>query len=315
MASTAAVTSCQDCSRAVGALVVLASPSPRSKESWSAPPRAEARRAHPEQADALARVDAGQQRGRHLADGATGGDRARPACASAVCSERSLNFTFTVTVRADAATRRAAWWPPTRPCAATWRSSSAGSTRSWLKVSSCPIDLLGRFGLTGIGVLAPGQRGQVGAAGLAQPAHHGVERQRGQVAHRAHAQVVQALRRGRSDAPERLDVVRVEERQLVGRARPGARRGRARARPGWPGAWRRARRAWRSSWSVRCPTAQPRCSSSRTRSRRPCAMASGGPSRRSAPATSMKASSRPIGSTIGVTSREERCAARALTSA
>jgi hypothetical protein len=89
----------------------------------------------------------------------------------------------------------------------TWRSSSCGSIRSWLNVSSCPIDLVGR--------LPAGQGGQVHPARLAQAARHRVERQRGQVAHRLHSEVTQALGRGRADAPERLDVVAVQEDQLL----------------------------------------------------------------------------------------------------
>ena len=74
----------------------------------------------------------------------------RPSVCERVCRERSLNLTFTVTVRAavDAPRSMVATDSAMR---STWRSSSCGSTRSWLKVSSCPIDLLGRFGLTGSG--------------------------------------------------------------------------------------------------------------------------------------------------------------------
>ncbi len=59
------------------------------------------------------------------------------------------------------------------------------------------------------------------------------------------------------------------------------------------------------------PTAQSRWSSSCTRRRRPEAMSTGGPSSRTAPATSMKASSRPMGSTIGVTSARTLCSSAA----
>ena len=38
MASTAAVTSCQDCSRVVALSVPSSRPSPRSKDNWSPPP-------------------------------------------------------------------------------------------------------------------------------------------------------------------------------------------------------------------------------------------------------------------------------------
>ncbi len=236
----------------------------------------------------------------------------RPRVCDRVCSDRSLNFTFTVIVRADVDAPRSIVATDSA-MRSTWRSSSCGSTRSWLKVSSCPIDLLGRLGLTGIGVLAAGERRQMGAARLAEPPHQGVWREGGQVAHGAHAEVVQALGRGRADPPQRLDIVAVQERELVGRPRPGRRPAPGGARPGWPVAWRPARRAWRSSSSARSRRRRPAASSSCTRRRRPWAIWSGGPSRRSAPATSMKASSRPIGSTIGVMSARILCSS-ALTS-
>ena len=161
------------------------------------------------------------------------------------------------------------------------------------------------------GVLTPGQCGQVHPAGLAQPAHQGVGRQVGQLPHRAHAQVVQSLGRGRSHAPEGLDVVSHGGRRAPRRARPGTRRAPVRDRGAWPGAWPPARRAWRSSSNARCPPRSAGASRRPPARRRPRAMTSGGPSRRSAPATSMKASSSPIGSTIGVTSWRMRCSCRA----
>ena len=65
-----------------------------------------------------------------------------------------------------------------------------------------------------VGILAAGQGRQMGAAGLAEAAHQGVDRDAGQITDAAHAEVVQALRRRRTHAPERLDVVPVQELEL-----------------------------------------------------------------------------------------------------
>ena len=57
MASTAAVTSCHDCSRAWRSRCASPTPSPRSNDSWSATGCPQPRGADAEQADALPRVD------------------------------------------------------------------------------------------------------------------------------------------------------------------------------------------------------------------------------------------------------------------
>ena len=81
----------------------------------------------------------------------------------------------------------------------------------------------------------------------------------------------------------------------------GRRPGPARVRFGWPGAWPPGRRAWRSFWSVRC---RPRTPGAVRRA--PLGAALGrccrGPEEAHGAATSTNASSRPIGSTMGVTS-------------
>ena len=65
---------CQDCSRAMALSLASSRPSPRSKESWSAPPALSPDALDPEQAGCPRRVDARQQRRRHLPDGAARGD-------------------------------------------------------------------------------------------------------------------------------------------------------------------------------------------------------------------------------------------------
>ena len=121
----------------------------------------------------------------------------------------------------------------------TWRSSSPASTRSWLKVSSWPIDLFGRFGLTGSGSSPRARAARWAPLALPRRRTSVSSGQRGQVAHGAHAEAVQALRRGGPHAPERLDVVGVEELELGRRfdeddAGPGLQTGPA--RPGLGGA-------------------------------------------------------------------------------
>ena len=101
----------------------------------------------------------------------------------------------------------------------TWRSSSARVHQVLAEGLLVP-DRLGRtVGRDRAGVLAPGQRGQMEPAGLAQPAHQCLGRNGGQLAHGAHAELVQAGGRGRTDAPQRLHLVAVQERQLGRRAR------------------------------------------------------------------------------------------------
>ncbi len=225
----------------------------------------------------------------------------RPIVCERVWIEKSLNFTFTVTVRValdsprnmvatDSAMRKA------------WRSSSAASTRSWLKVSSCPIDLLGRLGLTGSGssprasaerwapLAFPSRRTRVSSGSAARSPTVRTPRPRSRCAvagptpHSACTSC--ACRKANSPSDDT-------------RTTPGPGSSPARLARGLA-----AREASLAIIFERpMPTAQPSRSSARTRSRRPRAMCSGDPKRRRAPATSMNASSRPIGSTIGVMSR------------
>ena len=109
---------------------------------------------------------------------------------------------------------------------------------------------------------APGQRGQVGAVGPADPADEHVLGQRRQLADGARPP-------GRAGAwpwPGRRPT---GPRPAGGGGRPAPRparprppRGPAPSRPGWPGAWPPGTPAWRSAWSGRCPTEQSRRSSS-----------------------------------------------------
>ena len=209
-----------------------------------------------------------------------------------------MNLTLTVTVRAalpeprsmvatDSAMRRA------------WRSSTARSVRSWLNVSSCPIDLVGRSGVTGSGS-SPRAR-----AARCSPLAWPNRRARVSDGSAARSPTVRTPRscrrvgRGRSHPPQRLDRVRVEEVDLGVRSDREPHRAPARVRPGWPAAWPPARPAWRSSWSARPP---PR---SRATARRapfgaaPGRSARADPAGARAPATSRNASSSPIGSTWG----------------
>ncbi len=78
-----------------------------------------------------------------------------------------------------------------------------------------PDRLGGPVGTHRIGVLAPGQRSQMGAARLAQATHQRVEGQGGQIAHRPHAEIVQPLGRRRSHSPQCLDVMGGEEGALA----------------------------------------------------------------------------------------------------
>ena len=255
MASTAAVASCHDCSRAVALWLSSASPSPRSKESWSTPP--------------AARPEALTPRRRMPSPGSTPDSSAAATCPMAPpvaigrsrvcerdCSDRSLNLTLTVIVRAELDAPRS-MVATDSAMRSTWRSSSCGSTRSWLKVSSCPIDLLGRFGLTGSGSSPRDSAARWAPLALPRRRTTVSSGQRRQVAHRLHAQVVQALRRRRAHAPQRLDGVPVQEGQLVLRLDQVHARARLAGRPGWPAAWPPARPAWRSSWSARCRRRTP----------------------------------------------------------
>ncbi len=65
------------------------------------------------------------------------------------------------------------------------------------------------------GVVGPGEGGEVQTVGPADAADDDLLVQRGQLTNRPDADVVQPLRRRRTDTPERLDGQRVEERQLV----------------------------------------------------------------------------------------------------
>ena len=167
------------------------------------------------------------------------------------CKDKSLNLILTVIVRAELEAPRS-MVATESAMRSTWRSSSCASTRSWLKVSSCPIDLLGRFGLTGSGSSPRDSARQVGAARLAQATDQGVERERGQIAHRAHARD----RAGASPSPDPHPTTPRRRARAGTPAHPPARRetrpGPARGRSGWPAAWPPARPAWRSFWSDRC---------------------------------------------------------------
>ena len=67
-------------------------------------------------------------------------------------------------------------------------------------------DRLGRpVGTTGSGSSPRASAARWAPLALPETAHHRVGRDGGQVAHGAHAEVVQALRRGRAHAPQRLD--------------------------------------------------------------------------------------------------------------
>ena len=157
-------------------------------------------------------------------------------------------------------------------------------------------------------IVAAGERGEMGPTRLAQPAHHGVDREGGEVADGAHTEVVQALRGRRADAPQRLDGVVVQELELdvgLDDVHAGARR-----EPGPAARGLAAREASLAMSLARpMPTEQP----SRAR-RGPAAQAvgdlAGRPEEPQRPATSTKASSRPIGSTSGVTSGGSCAAAR-----
>ncbi len=182
----------------------------------------------------------------------------------------------------------------------TWRSSSAGSTRSWLKVSSCPIDLAGRLVSTGLGSSprARANRDVVHSTLPRRPTSVSPGNRR-QIRHGAHAESCRRLAVAGPTPQSASTLMAVEKGKFdVGRDQDG-RLVRRRARPG-----SRGFRGTRSQLGdhFRTPDANgavegelgPHPVSN------PCAMVSGGPSLRIAPATSRNASSRPIGSTRGV---------------
>ena len=90
MASTAAVTSCQDCSRAVALWLLLVAAVPEVEGRAGPPPPAlRPRHADPEQPDALAGVDAGQRAPAATCPMAPPVAMGRPRVCERVCSERS----------------------------------------------------------------------------------------------------------------------------------------------------------------------------------------------------------------------------------
>ena len=232
-------------------LVVLTEPVPEIERELIHPAGGEPRGAHAEETDPLARIDAGQQRRGHLPDGPARGDGSlhgvRP---------RQQRQVLELDLDRD------------RPRRAR-RAAQHGCNRlghpqhvalELVRIDEVlaegllvPDRLVGPVRVDRIGVLAAGQRRQVGAARLAESTHHRVEGQ-------APPGLPRCARRDRAGAwpwPDRRPTVPRPHGRAGTRARrpapPGTRPGRARARPGWPAAWPPARRAWRSFWSVRCP--------------------------------------------------------------
>ena len=122
-----------------------------------------------EQPDAIAWVDARHQGGRHLSDGAPRADGAGEGVRAGLQGE-VLELDLDRDGAGRASMRRAAWWPPTPPCAG--RGARVRPGRDVLAEGLLMADRLGRSVRGSPGrVLAPGQRGQVGAASLAHPAH------------------------------------------------------------------------------------------------------------------------------------------------
>ena len=78
-----------------------------------------------------------------------------------------------------------------------------------------PQGLVGPVRVDRIRIVTPRQRGQMRTARLAQAPGQHVRRQRRQVPHRAHPDVVEAFGGRRSDAPQRLHIVGMEELELV----------------------------------------------------------------------------------------------------
>ena len=114
---------------------------------------------------------------------------ARVSVCERVCSEKSLNFTFTVTVRV------ALDCPPQHRGHGLGHAQDValelGRIDQVLAESLLvPDRLVGAVRVDGIRVLAPGQRGQMGAAGPPETPGDGVGRQGGEVPHGADAQVV-----------------------------------------------------------------------------------------------------------------------------
>ena len=211
-ASTAAVTSCHDCSRAIALSTCSPTPSPRSNDSWSVPPAIS-----PEALTPRSRMPSP---GSTVASSAAATWPMAPPVVSGraevcerVTSERSLNLIFTVTVRAD--DDASAQHGGDRLGHAQRVALELGRVDQVVRERLLVTDGLGlAIRAHRVGIRAAGQRRQVGAARLAQAADHRVEGQFGQVAHRAHAEIVEPARRRRADAPQRLDVVAVQELEL-----------------------------------------------------------------------------------------------------
>ena len=195
-----------------------------------------------------------------------------------VWRERSLNLTLTVTVRAALEEPRS-MVATDSAMRSTWRSSSPGSTRSWLKVSSCPMDLAGRSGVTGLG------SSPRASADRCWPLALPTRRSRARPGWRpGHPRCARRARAAASRWPAQLPTAPPPDgawrnaNSSAGsmRTTPGPGSSPERSNLGFA-----AREASLAIILERpIPTAQPKDRSARTRSRRRCAITSGGPSRR-----------------------------------